>query len=310
MARGRHPARRAEPHDAGTHGHGHRLHDVRGRSGDPARSTRCSWGPLHLRALLNVRDLDLALAAVYLPGDGPAEDRAGRLDAAFTITHDAKDGTTIDGDGVVQNVALRRPDVPGDAVTAPALRFMVRELHQRPDTIVLRYASLGRRPHRAGSHHRRRRGSSSSRTSPPRPAGSRPRRGGRSSRSTRTSPAAVRSTSDGHRQLVPAPRRPAREGSQHRAGDARPLPAAAGPPGRRRHRRRPGRRHPRRRARPHGGRRRDTRARHARRRGPYARRRRARAATGSTTRGRRPSASPSSRSAGPTLERARTARSG
>src|SRR4030095_8847052 len=56
---------------------------------------------------------------------------------------DAKDGTTIDGDGAVQNVVLRRPGVPGDAVTAPALRFMVRELHQRPDSIVLRYASLG-----------------------------------------------------------------------------------------------------------------------------------------------------------------------
>ena len=100
-------------------------------------------GPVHLRALLNVRDLDLALAAVYLPGDAPLKIERGVLDAAFTITHDAKDGTTIDGDGVVQNVVLRRPDVPGDAVTAPALRFMVRELHQRPDTIVLRYASLG-----------------------------------------------------------------------------------------------------------------------------------------------------------------------
>ena len=99
--------------------------------------------PVHLRALLNVRDLDLALAAVYLPGDAPLKIERGVLDAAFTIVHDAKDGTTIDGDGVVQKVVLRRPDVPGDAVTAPTLRFMVRELHQRPDTIVLRYASLG-----------------------------------------------------------------------------------------------------------------------------------------------------------------------
>jgi len=99
--------------------------------------------PVHLRAFLNVRDLDLALAAVYLPGDAPLKIEQGVLDAAYTIVHDAKDGMTLDADGVVQKVVLRRPGVPGDAVTAPTLRFMVRELHQRPDSIALRYASMG-----------------------------------------------------------------------------------------------------------------------------------------------------------------------
>jgi len=99
--------------------------------------------PVHLRAFLNVRDLDLALAAVYLPGDAPLKIERGVLDAAFTIVHDAKDGATIDADGVVQKVVLRRPGVPGDAVTSPTLRFMVRELHQRPNAIALRYASIG-----------------------------------------------------------------------------------------------------------------------------------------------------------------------
>jgi uncharacterized protein involved in outer membrane biogenesis len=99
--------------------------------------------PVRLRAFLNVRDLDLALAAVYLPGDAPLKIEQGVLDAAYTIVHDAKDGTTIDADGVVQKVVLRRPEVPGDAVTSPVMRFMVREFHQRPDAIVLRYASLG-----------------------------------------------------------------------------------------------------------------------------------------------------------------------
>ena len=99
--------------------------------------------PVHLRAFLNVRDLDLALAAVYLPGDAPLKIEHGILDAAYTIVHDAKDGVTLDADGVVQKVVLRRPGIPGDALTAPTLRFMVRELHQRPDAIALRYASVG-----------------------------------------------------------------------------------------------------------------------------------------------------------------------
>jgi uncharacterized protein involved in outer membrane biogenesis len=99
--------------------------------------------PVHLRAFLNVRDLDLALAAVYLPGDAPLKIERGILDAAYTIVHVAKDGVTMDVDGVVQKVVLRRPGVPGDAVSSPALRFMVRELHQRPDAIALRYASVG-----------------------------------------------------------------------------------------------------------------------------------------------------------------------
>jgi uncharacterized protein involved in outer membrane biogenesis len=99
--------------------------------------------PVHLRAFLNVRDLDLALAAVYLPGDTPLKIEQGVLDAAYTLVHDAKDGMTLDADGVVQKVVLRRPGIPGDAVTAPTLRFMVRELHQRADSIALRYASMG-----------------------------------------------------------------------------------------------------------------------------------------------------------------------
>src|SRR5262245_52051696 len=99
--------------------------------------------PGHLRAFVNVRVLDLALAAVYLPGDAPLKIDRGILDAAYTIVHDAKDGVTMDVDGVVQKVVLRRPGVPGDAVTSPALRFMVRELHQRPNAIALRYASVG-----------------------------------------------------------------------------------------------------------------------------------------------------------------------
>ena len=99
--------------------------------------------PVHLRAHVNVRDLDLTLAALYMPADTLLTVESGVFDAAFTVATDAKDGTTVNAEGVVRNVALVRPGIPGQTVTAPEVQILVRELHQRPDSIRLRYASMG-----------------------------------------------------------------------------------------------------------------------------------------------------------------------
>jgi Domain of Unknown Function (DUF748) len=99
--------------------------------------------PVHLRAQINVRDLDLTLVALYLPADTLLTVESGVFDAAFTVVTDAREGTTLDAEGVVRNVALARPGVPGRAITAPELQILVRELHQRPDSVRLRYASVG-----------------------------------------------------------------------------------------------------------------------------------------------------------------------
>ena len=108
-----------------------------------ARADDVQLAPLHLRAHLNVRDLDLRLVALYLPGDGPLRLARGGLSAAVTLVADAKDGTQLDAEAVVEEVALRRPGTTEDAVTAPRLDILVRELRQRPGGIALRYASLG-----------------------------------------------------------------------------------------------------------------------------------------------------------------------
>ena len=99
--------------------------------------------PVHLRASVNLRDLDLRLPALYLPADGPVTLERGTVDAAFNVVVDARDGTALDADAVIGRLALRRRGLAGDALTAPELRLMIRELRQRPDSIALRYASVG-----------------------------------------------------------------------------------------------------------------------------------------------------------------------
>ena len=106
------------------------------------RADQVNLTPLHLRAWINVRDFDLRLAALYLPADAVVLQR-GTLDAGIAVTVDAGDGTRLDADAVVDGLALRRPGLDGDALTAPALQVLVRDLHHRPGATSLRYASLG-----------------------------------------------------------------------------------------------------------------------------------------------------------------------
>ena len=99
--------------------------------------------PVYLRATVNLRDLDLRLAALYAPADAPFALERGTVDAGFTVVMDDRDGATLDADAVVRQLALQRRGVPGDALTAPELRLLVRELRRRGDHLGLRYASLG-----------------------------------------------------------------------------------------------------------------------------------------------------------------------
>ena len=98
--------------------------------------------PVHLHADVNIRDLDLTLVDLYMPPDSVAEVESGVAHTALAIDFDAKDGLRLDAEGVVQNVTVGRPEVKGDEVTSPEIRFLVRELRQRPGSLALRYASL------------------------------------------------------------------------------------------------------------------------------------------------------------------------
>ena len=107
------------------------------------RADEVTFTPLHLRAFVNVRDLDLRLPALYLPADAAVVLERGSLDAGVTLVVDAAEGTTLDADAVVERLALRRPGLEGDAATAPSLQVLVRDLKQRSGAVSLRYASVG-----------------------------------------------------------------------------------------------------------------------------------------------------------------------
>ena len=98
--------------------------------------------PVHLRAEVNVRDVDLALAALYLPATGGVRLEQGLVHAGVTIVHDATDGTAVDVEAVVEHLALSRAGESA-AVTSPQVQILVRELHQQAGRIALRHASLG-----------------------------------------------------------------------------------------------------------------------------------------------------------------------
>lgn len=99
--------------------------------------------PIHLRATINLRDLDLRLPALYLPADGALALAGGTVDAGLTVLVDDRDGATVDADAVVRGLALRRRGAQGDALVAPELQVLVRELRQRGGSPALRYASVG-----------------------------------------------------------------------------------------------------------------------------------------------------------------------
>lgn len=107
------------------------------------RADGVQLAPLHLRAHVNLRDLDLRLPALYLPADTPLTLERGSIDAGISVSVDPREGARLDAEAVIERLGLRRRGQPDDAVTAPALRILVRDLHQRPGAVVLRYASLG-----------------------------------------------------------------------------------------------------------------------------------------------------------------------
>jgi uncharacterized protein involved in outer membrane biogenesis len=98
--------------------------------------------PVHLRAQINVRDLDLRLAALYVPPGGVLGLEGGALHAGVDVVLDARDGLLVDAEAVVERLALRRPGMADDDVTAPEVRILVREFQQRAESLALRYASL------------------------------------------------------------------------------------------------------------------------------------------------------------------------
>lgn len=77
--------------------------------------------PLELNATAIVRNVDLALARLYLPPELPVQPERGVINATVRVEHDAK-GTRAGLDAGLSTIELQRP---GHVVTAPAVRITV-----------------------------------------------------------------------------------------------------------------------------------------------------------------------------------------
>ena len=83
--------------------------------------------PVHLRAVVRAKDVDVALARVYLPSDAPVTLERGRLDLTVTATNDARRGLHADADATVSDAVATRRWHRDPFICAPALRVAVRD---------------------------------------------------------------------------------------------------------------------------------------------------------------------------------------
>lgn len=83
--------------------------------------------PIHLRATVQAREVDLGVAGLYLPASVPVALDRGRLETTVSVALDARAGLRVDVDGrIADAVLVRRPR--GDPVlVAPAVRLAVRD---------------------------------------------------------------------------------------------------------------------------------------------------------------------------------------
>ena len=93
--------------------------------------------PLHLRATLNARECDAALAALFLPPRSPLSPTRGTASVSATIDHDAVTGSLIGLDAGLTGVELHRPEQASAYLSAPAVRLTVEGLRVRPGGIEL-----------------------------------------------------------------------------------------------------------------------------------------------------------------------------
>lgn len=84
--------------------------------------------PVHLHAIVDVKDADLALARLYLPPKTPVTIERGRLTTSIDLVHDARAGTRVNGDGRVADAVVLRRDQKDPVLAAPDIRFAFTDL--------------------------------------------------------------------------------------------------------------------------------------------------------------------------------------
>src|SRR5262245_36193810 len=84
--------------------------------------------PIHLKATVTVKGLDLALARLYWPPDAPVVLDRGRVSSKLDVTYDARDVVQADLTGELQDLVLRKPGEREPVARIPKLTVQLTEL--------------------------------------------------------------------------------------------------------------------------------------------------------------------------------------
>jgi uncharacterized protein involved in outer membrane biogenesis len=81
--------------------------------------------PLHARARLVLQDVDATLASMFLYPQAPLVLDRAHVSTTLTARLDAGEGLRVDGQGRLDNLAIRRPDAEAPLAIVPILAFVV-----------------------------------------------------------------------------------------------------------------------------------------------------------------------------------------
>lgn len=84
--------------------------------------------PIHLKAMVTVKGLDLALARLYWPPDAPVVLDRGRVSSTLSVTYDARDVIRADLSGELEDLVLLKPGERQPVVSIPKLSAQLTEL--------------------------------------------------------------------------------------------------------------------------------------------------------------------------------------
>ena len=84
--------------------------------------------PIHLKATVTVKGLDLALARLYLPADAPVVLDRGRASSILNVTFDARDEVRADLNGELEDLVLVKPGEREPVTRIPKLTTRLTDL--------------------------------------------------------------------------------------------------------------------------------------------------------------------------------------
>jgi hypothetical protein len=91
--------------------------------------------PIHLKATVTVKGLDLALARLYLPADAPVVLDRGRVSSTLNVTYDARDEIRADLNGELEDLVLVKPGEREPVTRIPRLTAQLTDFTFQNDQV-------------------------------------------------------------------------------------------------------------------------------------------------------------------------------